>query len=192
MTSNPLPKTAFLVGTRLCLRPLAESDADGAYPGWFNDAEVCHGNSHHVFPFTREAALEYIRRAGQRTDALILAIVLKENDRHVGNIALQDIHPIHRSAELSILLGEREAWGAGYAHEAAQLLLAHAFTELNLRRIGCGTFASNEAMQKLARRLGMKQEGQRRRAAFKSGCYHDIVEFGLLRDEYEASPAAAR
>jgi [ribosomal protein S5]-alanine N-acetyltransferase len=180
-----LPKTAFLIGQRLYLRALEENDADGAYVGWFNNAEVCAGNSHHVFPFTRDAALEYIRRAGQRTDSLILAIVLKENDRHVGNIALQDIHPINGSAELSILLGEREAWGAGYACEAARLLLAHGFTELNLRRVGCGTFAGNEPMLKLALRLGMKEEGRRRQAAFKAGRYHDVVEFGLLRDEFD-------
>ena len=194
MSASPLPKIVFLAGARLALRSLVESDADGAYPGWLNDAEVCHGNSHHTFPYTRDAAREYIRQAGQRSDAVILAIVLKENDRHIGNIALQDIHPIHRTAELSILLGERDAWGAGYAHEAAELLLAHGFTALNLRRVGCGTFAGNEAMRKLALRLGMKQEGLRRQAVFKAGSYHDVVEFGLLREEFEtraASPAAS-
>lgn len=185
MSASSPSKIVFLSGARLALRSLVESDADGAYPGWLNDAEVCHGNSHHAFPYTRDAARDYIRHAGQRTDALILAIMLKENHRHIGNIALQDIHPIHRTAELSILLGERDAWGAGYAQEAAELLLAHGFGALNLRRIGCGTLAGNEAMRKLALRLGMKPEGQRRQAVFKAGSYHDVVEFGLLRAEFQ-------
>ena len=181
-----LPKSAFLAGPRLYLRALAEGDADGAYPGWFNDAAVCGGNSHHVFPYTAEAAREYIREAAQTRSALILAIVLREGDRHIGNIALQDIHPIHRAAELSILIGERDAWGGGLAHEAAVLLMAHGFTALNLRRIACGTFGGNSAMQKLALRLGMKEEGRRRQAAFKNGIYEDVVEFGILRDEFDA------
>lgn len=173
----------FLIGERLYLRGLVESDADGAYPGWFNSAEVCQGNSHHVFPYARESAREYIRNSMQRRDCLILAIVIKEGDRHVGNVALQQIHPINRSAEFSILIGEQGTWGSGVGFEAASLLFEHGFTALNLHRIECGTLASNTRMQKLALRLGMKEEGRRRGASFKNGVYEDIVEYGLLRDD---------
>lgn len=179
------PAIPFLTGPRLHLRPLTESDADGAYPTWFNDAEICHGNSHHVFPYTPEDALDYIRRSRRARDELVLAIALHEGDRHIGNIALQRIHPIDRSAELSIVVGEKDAWGRGYGLEAARLLCDHGFSSLNLHRIACGTFEDNSAMQALARRLGMKEEGRRRKAAFKRGRYLDIVEYGVLRDEYE-------
>lgn len=169
-----------------------EADADGAYPGWLNDAEVCRGNSHHVFPYTREGALAYIRQAAQTRDSLILAVILRDGHRHIGNIALQDIHPLNRSAELAILIGERDVWGSGFAHEAAELIVAHGFTELNLERIECGTFSGNTAMQKLALRLGMKEEGRRRRAAYKNGRYQDVVEFGLLRAEFERTKKSSR
>ena len=172
---------AFLVGKRLYLRGLVESDADGVYPEWLNSADVCRGNSHHSFPYTREAACAYIRDALQTRSSLILAIVLQDGDRHVGNIALQNIHPIHRSAELSILIGERDVWGTGLGLEAAKLLIDHAFDALNLQRIECGTFATNRGMQKLALSLGMKEEGRRRQAAFKNGAYEDIVEYGILK-----------
>src|SRR6185503_19056119 len=123
MPTDPQSHPPFLSGPRIYLRALHESDADGPYPGWFNDAEVCRGNSHHVFPYTREGALAYIRNAGQTRDALILAVVLREGGRHIGNIALQDIHPLYRSADLSIVIGERDVWGEGYAYEAAALLV---------------------------------------------------------------------
>src|SRR5436190_11475099 len=105
----------FLVGPRLFLRTLTEADADGPYPSWLNDPEVCRGNSHHVFPYTREAALAYIRRVAEARDELVLAVVLHEGDRHIGNIALHNIRPVYRSAELAILIGDRSAWGKGYA-----------------------------------------------------------------------------
>lgn len=175
---------AFLVGERVYLRGLLEADADGAYPAWLNSAEVCRGNSHHSFPYTREAARTYIRDAAQTKNSLILAIVLREGDRHVGNIALQNIHQIHRSAELSILIGERDVWGKGLGLEAARLLIDHAFDALNLQRIECGTFATNHGMQKLALSLGMKEEGRRRQAAFKNGAYEDIVEYGILKTDH--------
>jgi [ribosomal protein S5]-alanine N-acetyltransferase len=176
--------TPFLNGERLYLRALQDSDADGPYATWFNDEEVCRGNSHHVFPYTRESALSYIHYAQQAKDELILAIVLREGSSHIGNIALQHIHPVYRSAELSIVIGNKEAWGKGYSREASRLLCTHGFLSLNLNRIACATFDNNEAMKRLALSLGMKEEGRRRSAAYKSGQYLDIIEFGILRTEY--------
>jgi RimJ/RimL family protein N-acetyltransferase len=180
----------FLVGQRLYLRALVPADADGSYVQWFNDADVCGGNSHHVFPYSREAAAGYIQRSVVSRDELVLAIVQRADHRHIGNIALQAIHPIYRSAELSIVIGDRAAWGQGYGEEASRLLLDHGFRALNLHRVGCGTFATNVAMQRLARGLGMKEEGCRRRAAFKDGRFVDIIEFGIMADEYFAAARA--
>lgn len=177
----------FLRGERVYLRSLAASDADGAYLEWFNDEEVCRGNSHYVYPYTRAAALAYIRRASQTRDHLILAIALAANHRHIGNIALQDIHPVYRAADLAIVIGDKSAWGRGYAKEAARLICGHGFVALNLNRIACGTFQDNAAMQRLALSLGMKREGRRRRAAFKNGRFIDIIEYGMLAGDFRRS-----
>jgi len=183
----PSASAAFLEGSRLYLRPLSEDDADGPYPAWLNDAAVCMGNSHHRFPYSKQLALEYIQQSTRTNDDLVLAVVLKEGDQHIGNVALQRLHPVYRSAEFSILLGERSHWGKGYGMEAGRLLITHGFKALNLRRIACATFETNLAMKKLALALGMRKEGVRREAAYKDGKYVDIVEFGLLREEYDRS-----
>ncbi|HYR07439.1 MAG TPA: GNAT family protein [Longimicrobium sp.] len=183
-------QTPFLQGERVYLRPLMESDAAGAYPDWFNDEEVCAGNSHHVFPYTQEAALGYIRHAREARDRLILAVVQRDGDRHIGTISLQKIHPVYRAAEFAIMIGERSAWGQGYSREASRLICDHGFAAMNLHRIACGTFADNTAMRKLAAYLGMKEEGVRRHAAFKRGRWVDVVEYGVLADEYRQHWAA--
>jgi ribosomal-protein-alanine N-acetyltransferase len=176
---------SFLIGERLCLRSLVEADAQGPYVTWLNDEEVCLGNSHHVFPYTAEEALRYIRHANQARDALILAIVIREDGRHIGNIALQNIHHIYRSAEIAFLIGDKAAWSKGYGKEAGRLLCDHGFGSLNLHRIACGTFDDNIGMKRLAVYLGMKEEGRRRQAAFKRGRYVDLIEYGVLKSEYD-------
>lgn len=175
----------FLTSKRLYLRPLLAADRQGPYPGWFNDEEVCAGNSHHVFPYTPESADGYIRGLSASTDTIALAIVLAQSDEHIGNISLQRIDWVSRSAELAIVIGEKSAWHQGYATESAQLLCSHAFSTMNLHRISCGTFGNNEPMKRLAIALGMSEEGRRREAAFKNGHYMDVVEYGVLRAEYE-------
>ncbi|MEW6445846.1 MAG: GNAT family N-acetyltransferase [Pseudomonadota bacterium] len=178
----------LIQGKHLYLRGLVESDASGPYPTWLNDREINAGNSHGAFPYATSAALDYIRQSQTRRDALILAIVLNEGDRHIGNISLQAIHPVYRSAELALLIGERDCWGKGYGREAASLICRHGFETLNLHRIHCGTFAHNNGMQSIAKALGMRQEGVRRQAAYKDGHYVDVIEYGLLRDELRPWP----
>lgn len=174
----------FLETPRLALRPLAAADVEGPYLKWLNDAEVCRYNSHHVFPYRREDALAYIEKMAQSTTDLVLAIVLRAESRHIGNIALETIDWVNRTAEFAIVIGEADCWGRGYAQEAAGVLMRHGFVALNLNRIHCGTPADHLPMRKLAEALGMQQEGLRRQALYKEGRYLDVVEYGLLRAEY--------
>lgn len=177
----------FLEGHQVYLRALTEADADGPYLNWFNDSFVSEHNGHHFFPFSREDALAYIRRMGSPNDELALAVAAADDDRHIGNVALKKIDRIAMTAEIALVIGDRSMWGRGVGSEVCRLMMDHAFDTLNLRRIHCATYETNVAMQKLAVALGMREEGRRRQAAFKNGKYIDIIEFGVLCDEYEAA-----
>lgn len=177
-------KKPFLTGEHIYLRGLDEKDLEGNYVQWLNDAEVCNYNSHHVFPYNYESAKNYVKSVSNLPDVLVLAIVLRENDFHIGNVSLQKINYIDQNAEFAILLGERDYWGKGYSKEAAHLIIGHGFAELNLHRISCGTSSKNIPMQKLALSLGMSEEGRRREAMYKHGQFVDIIEYGILCHEY--------
>ncbi|MBV5320481.1 MAG: GNAT family N-acetyltransferase, partial [Sulfuricurvum sp.] len=128
----------------------------------------------------REMAQSYIKSVIDNPSVDVFAICLRENDRHVGNITLQQISLKNRSAELAILIGDPSVYGSGIGYEAGALLLEYAFGTCSLHRLYCGTHAENIGMQKLALKLGMNEEGRRREALFKNGIFADIVEYGLL------------
>ena len=176
--------TSFLDTERLSLRPLVEEDADGPYPDWFNDAETCAGNSHHVYPFSRSQAIDYIKSTRSDKSCVVLAVTLKSDKRHVGNVSLQHIHPLNRSAELAIIVGDKSCRGQGIGEEACRAIVAHGITALNLQRIACGTLATNHGMIAVARKLGFEQEGVLRQAAFKDGRYIDVLLYGLLAADF--------
>lgn len=175
----------FLQGKRIYLRPLAKNDLRGNYISWLNDEKVCEFNSHHVYPYTLPQAKSYIDSIRVDKHNIVLAIVTLRGNNHIGNISLQNIDYINRSAEFAIILGEKKYWGKGYAKEAAETIISHGFNELCLNRIYCGTSFNNVSMQRLATSLGMVKEGLRREAIYKHGNYNNLIEFGLLKKDYE-------
>jgi len=175
----------FISGDNIYLRGLETTDADGGYVNWFDDATVCQYNGHHMFPKSRDNLIDFIKYSQNTNDSLILAIVEKKTGIHVGNISIQSIDYVARNGEFAIIIGEKTVWGKGYSKEAGKLIVDHAFKNLNLERIYCGTSEKNVPMQKLAVGMGFKEEGRRRNAIFKNGEYLDIIEYGILKEEWQ-------
>lgn len=177
-------KYAFLIGDHVYLRPLLETDVEGTYISWFNDEEVCRANSHHRYPFIEDDARNFILNTTKNREQLVLAILLKEDDKHIGNIALTKINSINRSAEFGMILGDKSTWGKGYAKEAAKLIIEHGFFELNLNRIYGGIMDNNVSTKFFLKILRWEKEGVRRQAVYKNGKYVDIIEYGILHEDY--------
>lgn len=176
----------FLIGEKIYLRTIEAGDLTESYAQWFNDEEVCRFNSHHRFPNYGQNMSEYYENTIKSRNNLVLAIIDKITDQHIGNVSLQDIDDVNRSAELAIIIGDKDFWDKGVGKEACQLVIDHGFNDLNLHRIYCGTSDENIGMQKLAVKLGFQQEGSAREALFKNGAYRHILNFGLLAHEYKA------
>lgn len=173
----------FIKGGNIYLRGLTEEDIDGTWLDWFNDPEVCRYNNHHRFPPHKAAFEAYLSSVNSSHNTLFLGIFSSSDDTHLGNISLQNIDWINRSAEFAIIVGAKDGWEKGIGAESGRLIIEHGLRELNLRRIYCGTSADNIGMQKLALKLGMSEEGRRKEAIFKNGRYVDIIEYGLVEQE---------
>jgi RimJ/RimL family protein N-acetyltransferase len=162
-----------LEAKRVYLKPLCLEDANGNYPSWLNDKEVCRYNSHGEVLYTKEMAVEYIKSVQNSSTCRVFAVCLNSG-KHIGNISLQDIKD--SSAEFAILMGEKEFWGKGYAREAGEVLLRYGFEVLNLKSVYCGTSLSNIAMQKLAKALGMED-------ASRESC--EVLRYKIKRESIE-------
>jgi len=167
------------------VRALCEADLAGPYRFWFEDQEVCRYNSHGKYARTDAWFRSFIQSID--TAEMVVWAICHEVDGHIGNVSLQALSIINRSGEFAILLGDKRHWGHGIGLLAAQKLLKHGFYKLNLNRIYCGTAANNEGMKHLALSLGMQQEGVRRAHLFLEGEWVDVVEYGILRAEFDFS-----
>ena len=96
-----------------------------------------------------------------------------------------DIDSVNHSAELHIMIGNKENRGKGIGTFAVSSIVNHAFNNLNLHRVSLDVLDYNIAAQNLYRKVGFKEEGRKRKAVFKNGEYVDVIVMGLLREEYK-------
>lgn len=113
--------------------------------------------------------------------------VIEHNDKtRIGTVILNDINWINRTAEIGIKLDINNITRKhGDAKDAYYTTLQYAFDELNLNKITATTLEYNEPSIKLHSTMGFKLEGKLRQAVFKSGNYHNLIIFGLLREEFK-------
>ena len=53
-----------------------------------------------------------------------------------------------------------------------------------LNKIHAHYLVINSASGKVMEKIGMEQEGYFKQHVIKDGTYHDIIQYGLLRDDY--------
>lgn len=170
----------FLVGKRIYLREVRPSDVNERYYRWMNDPEVTYFLESKFYPNSLEGLREYVTSKLGDHDNVFLAIVLKEGDRHIGNIKLGPINWIHRFGDVGLIIGEKDCWGQGYATEAISLIARYAFDVLNLHKLTAGCHATNFGSLKAFQKAGFVVEGVRQQHLYCNGVYVDVVLLGLL------------
>ncbi|MBI4327443.1 MAG: GNAT family N-acetyltransferase [Chloroflexi bacterium] len=173
---------AFLETPRLILRGLEPGDAGPAYLGWLNDPEVLRYRGPKAFPSDLESIRNYIAGIARRGD-LVLAILRRETGAHIGNVALNSIQWVHRSAELSIMIGDKSSWRHGFGKETIRAVTRHAFAGMGLLRLWAES--PNPAFNAAVTSLGWTREGAKRKAFLLDGQFVDITCWGLLAAEFK-------
>ena len=176
----------MLRGKSVLLRPVKRSDIS-YFLKWFNDPEVIQYLELYL-PMTEMSEEKFIEELGTtraKSDViLVIEAVGANSTRPIGNCGLHDINSKDHKAIFGIVIGEKDHWNKTYGTEAAQLLINYGFQQLNLHRISSSAFSFNERSIKLHKKLGFHEEGRLRQAMFKNGQYHDLVLFGILREEW--------
>lgn len=101
----------------------------------------------------------------------------------LGTVSLKRVVKDQR-AELGYWLGV-DAWGKGFATEAANAMIDFGFGELGLSRIYAQVLEGNDVSCHVLEKVGMLSEGIRRRHIRKGKKLCDVSLFGLLRDEWD-------
>lgn len=175
----------MLRGQKVLLRPVRRSDIE-YFLKWFNDMDVTQYLNLYL-PMTEMGEEQWIDNLGARRNSAMFVIEAIDgaSNKPIGSTGLEDISARDHNATFGIAVGDKDYWSKGYGTEAARLLIAYGFEQLNLHRINSFAFAFNERSIRMHKAIGFKQEGLRRELIFKNGKFQDDVIFGLLRTEWK-------
>lgn len=154
---------------------------------WLNDPEVRRGLAAYL-PMSNALENQWYENLLKRPrETHPMTIEVKDGDSWVkiGNMGLFDIDPRARSAEVGIMIGNKNYWNKGYGTEAMQLLLQHGFETLNLHRIMLRVYDYNKRAIRAYQKAGFVEEGRMRQSMYQEGKYYDTVIMSVLRNEWD-------
>jgi RimJ/RimL family protein N-acetyltransferase len=135
-----------LWGEGVGLRPVRAEDRS-LIAGWLTDRELRRFTGRRAPP-----------RIGETPHDVQFLILVGEERRPIGLCGLYGIAPEEGTAEVGILLGERDSWGHGYGPEALGLLLRYAYSDLGLRGVSLCVHATNARAIRAYEKVGFTVE----------------------------------
>ena len=173
---------------RLFLREFRPEDFDAVH-GYGSDPEVVEFMP--WGPNTEQDTRDFLNRtiesaATEPREEYVLGVVRRSDERLMGAVGLHLADADDHMAMLGYVY-HREAWGRGYATEAARSVMAFGFEVLRLDRVWAGCDPDNHASARVLEKLGMSLEGHLRQDTRVRGRLRDSLIFGILADEYYTS-----
>ena len=114
------------------------------------------------------------------------AIVQKRSGKVAGWCSIRWWRPFVTSADIGLALA-KEHRGKGIGTEVTRLLAKLAFEQYHMHKVELFTRADNKGMIRSAEKSGFKIEGRIRETLYFDGKFHDGVQMGVLREEFEKS-----
>lgn len=165
---------------RLLLRTLHGVDAGPHYLAWMSDPDIVrYLEVRFSAPQTISELVKFVTHTNDSDNELLLGIFLRDSQRHIGNIKLGPVCKNHNRADLGFIIGDRAAWGKGYATEAISAVARFALDELKLAKVTAGCYASNQGSARALEKAGFTQEGRLRGHWSVDGKREDGLLFGI-------------
>jgi ribosomal-protein-alanine N-acetyltransferase len=178
-----------LEGPTLSLRPPEPGDAEALF-ALASDAEVTRWFSWGPYTAPEQASAYIERCAGQRErgEQLDLLVVHREHGP-AGITGLSEFSARDARAIVGTWFG-RAFWGTGANRESKAIMMHLAFVVLGLHRLGSYSNPANERSTRALLGVGFTHEGVLRDWHRHGDAWLDVNVFGLLRDDWAASPLA--
>ena len=172
-----------LTGQYIILRKAEEKDAADMYQ-WRSGYA---GRYMRVYPdFSIENQKKWIRSRGE--DEINYVILDKNTEKSVGAISILNVNDADKVISVGRLLLDDQflTQSKPYGLEALLLTYDYALNVMDFRKITGEILEANEAMVKLQKFLGMKQEGLLEKHVWIKGKYENICIMSIFKEQFNS------
>lgn len=138
-------------------------------------------------PFTMEEATKWVHGCmGEHDTYKFWAICTNDEERRIiGWASLSEIDKESRSAcHHGLVIGDKLFSDGTAMFEAMLLSMDYAFTKLGVHRLYGWCLSEHKITPHMNEALGYVLEGRRRDAFYKDKRYYDLLDYGMLDNEY--------
>ena len=147
---------------KIILRKLnLKSDISNKYKSWMNDFEVHKYTEQKYTKHSLANIRKFVQEKNNSKNEFLYGIFLKKNDLsiHIGNIKIGPINFIHKNAELSYFIGEKQLWGKGYT-SLAIIEAVKIAKKMGIKKLKAGCYKKNIGARKVVEKNKFKLEGK--------------------------------
>lgn len=178
-----MPASATLIGTRVTLRAARESDANDRLANAKHPdiVRAYGGDTENITPLTAQQAQAWVNHMAEDP----FGWVIEYEGRCVGSAGLHSVSEPDARATYAVGLQVHALLGHGLGTEATRLVLAYAFEELQLHRVGLRVLSFNERAIRCYKACGFRIEGRERESARLTDGWYDDLMMGCLASEFD-------
>ena len=167
---------------QISLRLFEEKDITQEYISWLNNPEVVKYSNQRFITHNNETCISYFKSFVD-SDNIFLAIEDRNSKNMIGTMTIY-ISVNHQTADIGIMIGDREFWGKGIGELAWQSVMNLLIQKNNLRKVTGGTLAINKGMIRIFEKVGMAPDGVRKNHEIIDGTPCDICYFAKFHNDY--------
>ena len=172
---------------RLLLRPALKKDVP-VIAEHLSNPLIAKTTLHIPFPYSRkDAEIWFTNNALQNKSGLAytFVITMKRSGKLIGSMGLHPT-PEHNRAEAGYWIAV-PYWNKGIATEALQSVLQFGFEQVGLHKIYATHMLNNKASGRVMQKVGMKREGKLIDHYKKQEEYVSIIQYGMIRNDYNSA-----
>jgi len=176
-------KSPLITTERCKLRPFKKEDAL-LWQIWDTDSET---QMHMPEPENEAVDIseqyEYIEECEEDEEGYYWSIETLGDEITIGIISLTEYNPYHKTAEIGMLIGDKNFLGKGVATEVTKALIEYVFTNLDLdiEIITAEAEEANIPMKRVFEKSGFVQDGLFEKARVKKGKRVSVLYFSISK-----------
>lgn len=172
-------RIVFLSGRKIVLRPISEKDISEMLK-WINNPDVTQYMTVYM-PVYEDEEKRWIEDLSKRKQEDLVLAIETTRGTHVGNIGIHKMNWKDRTAEIGIVIGDKDYWDRGLGSEAISLIIKYSFNVLNLRKLSLSVLGNNPRAINCYKKCGFIVEGCRKNQIFKNGGYVDEIMMAVFK-----------